>query len=56
MAAAVEFYRTVTELEQALPDSVFRLLKFGKFESGTVRNAVPGHARLEGTFRAFPPY
>ena len=53
LAAAMEFYRTVTQMEQALPESVFRLLKFGKFESGTVRNAVPGHARLEGTLRAF---
>ena len=53
LAAAVEFYRTVTDLEQSLPPSVFRLLKFGKLESGTVRNAIPGHARLEGTLRAF---
>ena len=53
LAAAMEFYRTVTEIEQALPTSVFRLLKFGKLESGTVRNAIPGHARLEGSLRAF---
>lgn len=53
LSAAVEFYRIVTEIEQALPKSVFRLLKFGKLESGTVRNAIPGHARLEGSLRAF---
>ena len=53
MAAAVEFYQKATELEQSLPDHIFRLLKFGKLESGTVRNAVPGHAHLEGSLRAF---
>ena len=53
MAAAVEFYQKATALEQALPDHVFRLLKFGKLESGNARNIVPGFARLEGSLRAF---
>ena len=32
---------------------IFRLLKFGKLESGTVCNAISGHTRLEGSLRAF---
>lgn len=53
MAAGVEFYTMVMELEKALPDHIFRLLKFGKLESGTVRNAISGHTRIEGSLRAF---
>lgn len=53
VAAAVEFYRRAVEMEAALPDNVFRLLKFGKMEGGTVRNALAAHARLEGSLRAF---
>ena len=53
MAAAVDFYQQITELEQSLPNHVLRLLKFGKFISGTVGNAVAAHARLEGSLRTF---
>lgn len=53
MAAGVEFYRKVCGMEGALPKNIFRLLKFGKLESGTVRNAVSGHTHLEGSLRAF---
>ena len=53
MAACVEFYRQAMDMERGLPDSVFRLLKFGKMECGTVRNAIAGSARLEGSLRAF---
>ena len=53
MAACVEFYRQAMEMEQRLPAGVFRLLKFGKMECGTVRNAIAGSARLEGSLRAF---
>ena len=52
-AACVEFYRRAVNMEQALPEAVFRLLKFGKFHSGTIRNALSNHARLEGSLRAF---
>ena len=40
-------------MEAALPKKVFRLLKFGKMESGTVCNAISGHTHLEGSLRAF---
>ena len=36
-----------------LPPDVFRLLKFGKMESGIVRNAIADEARLYGTLRSF---
>lgn len=52
-AAAVEFYRQIRAAEAALPDNIFRLLNFGKFQSGTVRNALSAHAHMEGSLRAF---
>lgn len=53
MAAGVACYRRCMDMEAALPKGVYRLLKFGKLESGTVRNAISGHTTLEGTLRAF---
>ena len=53
MAAGVDFYCKATAMEGALPKNIFRLLKFGKLESGTVCNAIAGHTRLEGSLRAF---
>lgn len=53
MAAGVVFYQKVRAMEQALPADIFRILSFGKFQSGTVCNAVSGETRLEGTLRAF---
>ena len=40
-------------MEKENPPEIFRLLKFGKMESGTVRNAISAHTRLEGSLRAF---
>ena len=53
LAAGAEFYRRAVNMEAALPKKVFRLLKFGKFESGTVRNALSDHTHIEGSLRAF---
>ena len=53
LAAGVEFYRKVMAMEGALPKRIFRLLKFGKFDSGTVCNAVSDHTHIEGSLRAF---
>lgn len=53
LAAGVQFYSRVSAMEAALPAHVFRLLKFGKMESGTVCNVISGHTRLEGSLRAF---
>ena len=53
LAAGAEFYRQAAAMEAALPKSVFRLLKFGKCTSGTVRNALSAHTHMEGSLRAF---
>ena len=53
LEAGAEFYREALELERALPEEIFRLLKFGKFHSGTVRNALSAHTHMEGSLRAF---
>ena len=53
LAAGAEFYRKVCAMEGALPRNIFRLLKFGKFESGTVCNAISDHTHMEGSLRAF---
>ena len=53
LAAMVDFYSRVTAMEKALPEEVYRLLKFGRLQSGTVRNALSAHARMEGSLRAF---
>lgn len=53
LAAGVAFYSRVTAMEAAMPPTVFRLLKFGKFESGRVCNALSDHTHMEGSLRAF---
>ena len=53
MAACLEFYRRAVATEQALPDGIYRLLKFGRMEAGTVRNAIAANAHLAGSLRAF---
>jgi len=53
LVACTEFYRRATAMEQALPPEIFRLLKFGRMEAGTVRNAIAAQAHLEGSLRAF---
>lgn len=45
-----ELYRMEKE---ELPASEYRLLKFGKMKSGTVRNAISGKTVLEGSVRCF---
>lgn len=53
LAAAVAFYSVVTGYEASLPADVKRVLKFGFLRSGTVRNALSDHSRLEGSLRAY---
>lgn len=53
LAAGVEFYSRVMKMIAALPKSIFRVLKFGKFQSGTVINALSDHTHMEGSLRAF---
>ena len=51
--AACSFLQRAYELERSVPADIPRLLKFGHLQSGTVRNALSAHARLEGGLRAF---
>lgn len=51
--AAVAFYTRAYEMEKSYPADVYRLLKFGKFQSGTARNALSAHCHLEGSLRSF---
>ena len=53
MAAAMEFLRQAEQMEKSLPEGIYRLLKFGRMTSGTVRNAISDHSRIEGSLRAF---
>ncbi len=53
LMAGTELYRRAVKMEAALPRGIFRLLKFGKFHSGTVRNALSAHTHMEGSLRAF---
>ena len=53
LAAGVELYRRAVALEKELSPDIYRLLKFGRMESGTVRNAVSGKTVLLGSLRAF---
>ena len=53
MEAACVYLQRAYELERSVPTDIRRLLKFGKLESGTVRNALSAHARMEGGLRAF---
>ncbi len=53
LMAGAEFYTRAMEMERQIPEGIFRLLKFGKFQSGTARNALSAHTHLEGSLRAF---
>ena len=53
LTGAVAFYSRMIALEKRLPSNVYRLLNFGKFHSGTARNAISDHAHMEGSMRAF---
>ena len=53
LMAGAEFYTRAMEMERGIPEGIFRLLKFGKFHSGTARNALSAHTHLEGSLRAF---
>lgn len=53
MEAAMVYLQRAYELERSVPADVRRLLKFGKLQSGTVRNAISAHTRMEGGLRAF---
>ena len=53
MKAAVAWMTKAYADVEALPDEVLRTLQFGRMTAGTVRNAVAGEARVEGTLRTY---
>ena len=53
MEAACVYLQKAYALERSVPSDIRRLLKFGHMQSGTVRNAISAHTRLEGGLRAF---
>ena len=53
LAAGMEVYRRARELEGSLPREAPRVLNFGLFQSGRVRNALSAHTHMEGSLRAF---
>lgn len=54
LAIGCELINELYQMEKTeLAQEVFRLLKFGKMTSGTVRNAIAAETVLEGTLRCF---
>jgi hippurate hydrolase len=54
LAIGCELINALYQMERIeLPENEFRLLKFGKMTSGTVRNAIAAETALEGTLRCF---
>ncbi len=51
LAAGVLFYNRLEEVQKSVTEP--HVLRFGKMESGTVRNAVSGETTLYGTLRTF---
>lgn len=50
---STEYLNDLYKMEEEIPQDVFRLLKFGKMTSGTIRNIISGKTIIEGTMRAF---
>ena len=53
LTAGCEYLRRAYAMMEQLPPEEPSLLRFGKMESGSVRNAVSGHTRLEGSLRTY---
>ncbi len=53
LTAGAEYLRRAYAMADALPPDEPRMLRFGKMVSGTVRNAVSGETRLEGSLRTY---
>ena len=53
LATGAALYARARALEASFPKDVYRLLNFGYFHSGTVRNAISSYTQIQGTLRAF---
>lgn len=52
LAAGAEFLKRLYD-RVAATNIEYKILRFGKMTSGTVRNALSGHTHIEGTMRCF---
>ena len=53
LSAGAEYLRRAYSMMEQLPPAEPSLLRFGKMTSGTVRNAISGQTRLEGSLRTY---
>lgn len=53
LQAGVSFLHKAYEMEAHMSSSILRLLKFGKIESGTVRNVISNYTKILGTLRTY---
>ena len=53
LSAGADFLRRAYALAESLPTQDPKVLRFGKMVSGTARNAVSSHSRIEGTLRTY---
>lgn len=51
--AGVQFVQRAYRMAKEFEPEQFRLLRFGRMQSGSARNAISAHTRLEGTLRTF---
>lgn len=50
---ACRYLTDIYNMEATLPEATYRLLKFGQFNSGTVRNILSEKTKIEGTLRSY---
>lgn len=53
LTAGTEFLCRAYDMMDRIPDKIPSLLRFGRMESGTVRNAISGDTKLEGSLRTY---
>lgn len=53
LTAGITYLQRAYDMVEQLPPQEPRVLRFGKMVSGTVRNAVSGETRLEGSLRTY---
>ena len=53
LTAGTEYLRRAYAMMEQLPPAEPSLLRFGRMTSGTVRNAISGQTRLEGSLRTY---
>ncbi len=53
LMVACYYLKDIYEMEQGIDNSIFRLLKCGKMESGSIRNIISDFSKLDITMRAY---